>query len=477
MVLEQHRVHTMSNLAARAGIMPGMRLGSVHMLAPDAIVYQRDVHKEAASLEAAAMACLRFTPQVCLQEAACIIMNVGASLRLFGGIRHLRQLIKKTLSQLGLQAQLGIAISAQAACLLARHRAHLKTTQSATPTYFYPYAFSTRRLKQRLAQLPIALLTSAQPWLAWLTGIGCTHIGELRQLPRPGLQRRCGKDLLHQLDLAYAQTQALYHWLELPKQFQARLELPDRIEHTEILFHFARALLVQLCGWLAQQQLAVNCLEFYVEHERGRQALAPSLMRIPLAQGSWREEHLSKLLKEHLAQLQLPAAAIALRLEALQISAMHAPNADLFPEPGGNQEEQSKLMELLVARLGAENVLHPAPIADHRPEIANHWVSILQTVKNTQVASTLPSYRPTWLLPQPQLLELKQHRPHYQSSLKLMSPAERIEAGWWNGQLITRDYFIAENAQHLRCWIYRERIGAAQPANDDEVWYLHGIFG
>ena len=476
-VMEHNRVHTVSRLAARAGIMPGMRLSSVQMLVPDAIVYQRELHRENEQLAAAAMACLRFTPQVCIQESACIIMNVGASLRLFGGIRRLRRLIQNTVSQLGLQSQIGIAISAQAACLLARHRILRSSTQARRLPHFSPYALSSRRLAQRLDLLPISLLTSAQKWLDWLSGIGCATLGELRQLPRAGLQRRCGKELLHQLDLAYNATQEVFQWLELPKQFHARLELPDRFEHTELIFHFARALLVQLCGWLVQQQLAVNCLEFAFEHERGRQAVAPSLMRIQLGQASWREEHLSKLLKEHLAQLQLTAAAIAIRLEAVQVSPMHAPNADLFPEPGGNLEEQSKLMELLVARLGAENVLHPAPIADHRPEVANHWVPILQKVKNTAAAIPLPLCRPTWLLPQPQLLEVRQHRPHYQSPLKLMSPAERIEAGWWNGQLITRDYFIAENAQHLRCWIYRERIGAAQQANDDEVWYLHGFFG
>ena len=74
------------------------------------------------------------------------------------------------------------------------------------------------------------------------------------------------------------------------------------------------------------------------------------------------------------------------------------------------------------------------------------------------------------------------HRPCYGTPLKLLSPAERIEAGWWNGELVTRDYFVAENAAHVRCWIYRERISQSgqthQNNNDDDaIWYLHGLFG
>ena len=36
--------------------------------------------------------------------------------------------------------------------------------------------------------------------------------------------------------------------------------------------------------------------------------------------------------------------------------------------------DHARLLELLVARLGPENVLRPAPVADHRPEVAARWV-------------------------------------------------------------------------------------------------------
>ena len=46
---------------------------------------------------------------------------------------------------------------------------------------------------------------------------------------------------------------------------------------------------------------------------------------------------------------------------------------------------------------------------------------------------------------------------------------ERIESGWWDGDDVTRDYFVALNADGARFWVFRERSGASG-------WFLHGIF-
>jgi protein ImuB len=82
--------------------------------------------------------------------------------------------------------------------------------------------------------------------------------------------------------------------------------------------------------------------------------------------------------------------------------------------------------------------------------------------------------RPTWLLETPVKLLIKQHRPFYGSPLKLMSTGERIEAGWFDGEMSARDYFVAEATDKSCYWIYRERPSAT---SEEVVWYLHGLFG
>ena len=78
--------------------------------------------------------------------------------------------------------------------------------------------------------------------------------------------------------------------------------------------------------------------------------------------------------------------------------------------------------------------------------------------------------RPVWLLPQPLALPERQSRPLLEGRpLQLLAGPERIEAGWWDGRAVARDYYVARNRAGEACWIYREPV-------DPSRWYLHGLF-
>jgi protein ImuB len=452
------RVVALSASAAALGVQIDMRRAGVLLLAEDALCHDRDPQREAQTLQDAALALLQYSPLLADGGAATLLIDISASLRLFGGIRRVCRRIRQTVEQLGLSVYLGCAPTAQAAWLLAQNGGARVLSMR-----------TTIRLADRL---PLHLLPAARVHLAWLQGIGCHTLGQLRSLPRAGLQRRCGPFLLETLDRAYGGIPELFDWIAAPPAFHARIELPDRIEQAEALLFAARHLLIQMTGWLSVKQLAVSRIVLQLEHERGRQAIAPTPVDIVLAQASWHEEHLLRLLKERLTQINLAAPVIAISLAARHVVAMAVPNQTLFPEPGGSSEDHQRLIELLSARLGADAVLQPAAQADHRPEAANQWVPALENVAASPLAPENLA-RPSWLLPTAQALSIREHRPFYRSVLKVVSPPERIEAGWWNAQLVTRDYFVAEGRDHAHYWIYRERIGQhAQPH-----WYLHGLFG
>jgi hypothetical protein len=115
------------------------------------------------------------------------------------------------------------------------------------------------------------------------------------RLPRAGLKKRCGVALLDLLDRAAGGAPEAHEWLELPPTFAARLEMPDRIEHAEACLFAARRLIVQMTGWLVNQQLAITRLSVVLEHERGRAAIEPTTIDIALAEPTWREDHLIRL--------------------------------------------------------------------------------------------------------------------------------------------------------------------------------------
>ena len=463
-VLEQEGVLAVSPLAHAAGVRVGMRRGGALLMAPDAQLHERVPLREAEALHAVAMALLRYSPQVAEAEEGALLIDVGASLRLFGGIRKLCSLVNASMRALGFTAVLSCAPTARGAWLLARSGGGRSLT--------------IESMTRRLARLPSSLLPPARPFLNWFEGMGCFTLHELRRLPRPGLQRRCGRALLDMLDAAHGEVPEMHKWVEAPPTFSARLELFDRIEHADALLFGAQRLLQQMVGWLCARQFAVERVSLLLEHERGRVARPPSVIEIVLAEPVWRDDHLLRLLKERLGKTELVAPVIGLCLEALQVRPMLPPTDSLFPEPGGSKEDRERLFELLVARLGEDNVLKAAPQADYRPEQANAWVPVHDKIRAADARARLPPQslpRPAWLLPKPIALLMRDHRPFYMSPLRLVSNAERIEAGWWSeGQ--TRDYFIAEGTDNAHYWVYRERLGGKE-GEAEPRWYLHGLFG
>jgi protein ImuB len=465
-VLEQERVLAASPAARAAGVLPGMRRGGVLMLHPDARLHERSAEREAQALHDVAMALLQYTPHVTLAEEATLLMDVGASLRLFGGVHALCLRIRASLRALGFACTLGCAPSARGAWLLARAgRGRVLAMAS---------------LVRRLDRLPAALPPPARPFGAWFDGIGCFTLGDMRRLPRPGLQRRCGRPLLDLLDAAYGMAPELFDWIAAPTTFSAKLELFDRVENAEALLAGAQRLLLQMTGWLCARQLAVERIVLQLDHVRGKVARAPTVIEIALAEPTWRDEHLLRLLKERLAKVELVAHVIGLCLEAPQVQPMAPPSASLFPDPGGSEDDQLRMLELLVARLGPDNVLQAAPQADYRPELANLWVPVHNKIRAAAMAAQMPPDvlslpRPAWLLAKPIALLMRNHRPFYGSPLRMASNPERIEAGWWNAAQ-TRDYFIAEGQDHAHYWVYRERIVGAGDAAEPR-WFLHGLFG
>lgn len=438
-----------------------MRTGGVSAIAPDTILLDRDLEKEARALDAIAMALLQFTPEVAFADDSSILMDVSASLRLFNGPHSLCQRIGRSIALLGFTIQMGSGPSAHGAWLLAR-------SSRRKGAIYRRRTLTMASLHRRLDSLPNALLPSAAAHGDWFAGIGATDLGAIRRLPRTGLMRRTSQSLVDELDRAYGQAPEMFEWIKVPLRFSERVETFDRVEHAEALLHGATRLILQLIGWLTTMQQAVRSFTLSLEHERGRAAIAPMLLEIVLAEPAWHEAHLVRLLKERLGKVELTAPVIALRLEATQIEPMLPPNASLFPEPGGSPQDYHRLLELLTARLGVDNVLSPAAAQDYRPEFCNAWTPV--TEKRARLdGDEVMSGRPFWLLPKPIPLLMRNERPFYSSPLKIIQGPERLEAGWWDDQTAARDYYVAQGTDATCYWIYLERVRDAR-------WYLHGLY-
>ncbi len=413
-----------------------------------------------AQLQRLALAMLRYSPKVACFRHDSVVLEVAASLKLFGGVlslcRHIRSTARTVLTPL----QLGMAPSASGAWLLAgspepRCRRVLRKTS----------------LVRHLAGLPLQHLPETRPHQEWLENIACRSLGDLHQLPRQGLQQRSSPALLHALDAAYAQSQETITWFQAPARFRLACELDFHLQQTNALLAVTQPLLLALCGWLQNRQEALHDLSLLLHHEKGRDPCPPSVVALRFSAATWRAEDFNRVLKEQLQHVALKRPAIRLELIA-GLSHPRAPASEtLFPDPTQHFQEEQRLLDLLSARLGKGGIRRPRPRAHHLPEQANIWASLTTAPVSASLPVSLGANpRPFWLMEAPHPLATHHERPVHQGRpLRLVQGPERIETGWYEGSHHRRDYFVAEDPDGARYWVFRER-------ETGDGWFLHGLF-
>lgn len=474
-VLHQGQVWACGGQAWKAGVRPGMRQAGARALAPELDFIVRRTECEQQLCREIELALLPFSPLLAWQREDALVLDVSASLRLFGGVRRLYARVRESLQRLGLAARLALAPSACGAWLLAR-----------APQAARRRVLRVSRLAACLDGLPLALLDEPGSRHEWLASLGCDTFGALRRLPRAGLRERQAAGLLLQLDRAYGNTGECYEWVRPPEHFCSQVQSLFSVERHEALCWLAQRLLVQLTAWLDARQLAVSELRWSLHHE-GRQRSSPRThLDMKLAQPAWEAGHLAHLLAERLARNPLPAPVSAMTLEAMACQARAGTSGNLLAQAGASGDVAA-LQDVLAARLGAESILLASPVADHRPERACRWLPY-QAMAGDRAMGSLPdsaawadrqasrSPRPFWLLETPLPLPAAAGGgPMYGgAALHVLGGPERIEDGWWEGGT-ARDYFMARHASSGVCyWVFRQR-GAGEAAGG-LVWFLHGIY-
>jgi protein ImuB len=466
-VVDQGVVLAADEPAQALGVQAGLGQATAAALAPQVLQHPRHPLREAEFLQGLALALAVLTPHIVL-EAGGVLLEVRGSLRLFGGIRPLLRKAGCIARACGCTPRLGLAPTARAAQLLACSPARRRRAL---------HAATAGRLLARLP-LPDALVALTQPprLAELLHAIGCRTLGDVRALPRGGLQRRGGSALLQALDQAFGDQPDPRRWFEPPAEFAAELELMHRADDAQMLGHAAGRLVHMLAGWLSRQWLAASRLHLVLRHEPGRRQAPDTQLTIELGQASRDAEHLMVMLRERLQRLALAAPVYGLRLVLDEAHPCAGHAGSLLPDDNQRAQDFRALIDRLCARLGNERVLRVQTHPDHRPQHA-HVMHCAAEPTPSSGPGRPAAPRPLWLLPAPvPLAERDGHLIHGGQGLRLLTPPERIEAGWFDGALACRDYHVAEGTNdHLLRWIYRERQGPGRAAQAG--WYLHGLFG
>ena len=437
--------------AERRGIRGGMTVTAAWTLASSLKVLSRDTEAERAALEGIAAWALQFTPTVSLAAPDEVLLEIGGSCRLFGGVVRLWADIEQKLAAVGYTALVAAAPTPLAAQWFARA------------------GFSVRirhddALSLALERLPVEVLDASPPVQDLLRDIGVRTLGECMRLPRDGLARRGGTELLDRLDRALGRRPDPRPAFVPPARFAAALRLPAPAGEADALLFAARRLIAELCGWLAATGHGAQRLAFTLAHE-GRERHA-TRFELNLVTATRDPAHLAEVLRERLQRLALPSPAVALAMESSMLLPLASSTLSFLPDERSGKETAVRLVERLQARLGEEAVRGFDTLPDHRPERA--WRHCEPGEESGATGGWAAGSRPLWLLASPHLLVEIGEVPQYEGPLTLLTTPERIESGWWDGHDVAREYFIACNPAQSLLWIYREpRRGG---------WYLHGFF-
>jgi len=451
--------------AAARGVRPGLSVPAACALVPSLAVRERDPAGETEALIGLAGWAAQFTPSVALEFPAALVLEVEGSLALFGGIGSIVAGLRKGLAGMGFSAHIAGGPTAKSAAWLAR---------AGRETVLDPEA-----LRAAVADLPVRIITDEAETLEALAAIGARTVGDILRLPREGVARRFDRRLLDEIDRALGRLPDPRTFFMPPPRFHARLELPAEVTQADMLLFAARRLLVQLAGFLAARASGVQRFMLRLFHRERR----TTEIAIGLVAASRDAEHFIRLLHERLGALTLPEPVRGIALIAEDIAPLAGEPLALFDDPARGEGDWARLVERLRARLGAAAVHGLAIAAEHRPERASRPAEPVIAKRVAKRRRTpLPAdgaagsdrgTRPFWLLPAPQRLEERAEGPYHGGPLVLLAGPERIESGWWDGDEIARDYFIARTGSAALVWVFRERPTPDRPSGG---WYLHGVF-
>jgi protein ImuB len=493
-------------LALARGVRPGMKRATALALAPDLLLAAADARRDVQALRAVAHVALAFSPAVAwatpaglragganpdVRPAASpalvgVRLEVQSCLRYFGGLPRLLDRLRAALAPLGHGVRIACAPTALGAALLAAWRDDLALGPHCTGPDPHP------ALQRLLDALPLPLLGLGQE--SAMQGMGLQRLADLRTLPRAGLARRFGPELLVEIDRACGDAPEVHDWLVLPQRFVSRIELLCRADTSAQVLAGAQVLLARLVAWAGASQARIARFTLVMHHERRRRrdsdsgAAPPDQTTLDIAPAEPAADvgHLLSLLTERLGRLPLADPALELSLLCSDLVAGTPPNRELFASRSSEREGLARLVERLQARLGTGQVQCLAAVPDHRPERATRWQPAdparlgaqgvaAGTTPATLDAGTLAA-QPLWQLGTPRALVERATGPLLDGhSLRLLAGPERLEAGWWDEQgPALRDYFIAQDRSGALVWIYRHRLPGHETR---QAWFLHGMFG
>jgi protein ImuB len=454
-----------NSLAQAEGIDIGMAAADARAIIPSLQVIDDKPGLGDKLLKALGEWCIRYTPIAAVDAPDGLILEVTGCAHLWSGERPYLKGIVTRLRGSGYDVRAAMADTIGTAWAISRFG-------QVTPI------IETGGQIAALLPLPPAALRLEPAILERLQKLGLYKINNFITMPRSSLRRRFGPDLLRRLDQALGQEDEVIEPLQPIEQYQERLPCLEPIVTATGIEIALQRLLETLCHRLKQEGKGLRTAVFKCYRVDGKiEQIGIGTNRVSHNTG-----HLFKLFEIKIQTIE-PALGIELFiLEAPKVEDTSPMQETLWGGVGGLEDiGVAELLDRLAGKFGANAIHRYLPDEHHWPERSIKQASSLQEKPTTAWRDDRP--RPIQLLAKPEPVEVTAPIPDYPPMLfrykgklhtiKKADGPERIEREWWLEEGQHRDYYIVEDENGQRYWIFR-----SGHYTEDRLtqWFLHGFF-
>lgn len=456
-IVEQQRILQTNDVAKRLSIKTSHSVEHAQMIAPELKLLERDLAKEAQKLNSLSEWVYRFSSHVHVYNEQAILLEIGRSLELFKGLKHLQHLVSQGLDQMGVDACFGVAETPKAAHLL---------SFSPQATCGSSSAWRSELAKTAIENSNIKHLALDQKIIDKLHHCGLQRVKEVLAIPISELGARFGKELIHYLDLLQGNVADPLRLIKPAEDFIARIDFSEPISNKTWIEQQIRRLLKDLMAFIDSRNLVCRGFKWRLYSDKN-QILKNIDIHLNSSQNDF--DMLSTLTHLQFEKTEMQWEFSSIELASHHLYERHSQARDLF-EVNHNEENLNQLLDKLASRLGSEALYKVQEAAEHLPELANLTCPVNHKRANPRAGMPLPADfkdEPLWLLEQPKKLMQQTGRPLRNGLLDLIHGPHRISSHWWSN-LHSRDYYIARQAGSSLLWVYYDR--------KRHNWYLHGLF-
>lgn len=454
-----------NHLAEAQGVTVGMAAADAKALVLNLQVIDDIPGQAAKLLKALGEWCIRYTPLIAVDMPDGLLLNISGCTHLWGGERgYLKEIITRLRSK-GYDVRGAMADTVGAAWAVARFGRVKPIIEPGEQV-------------SALLDLSPAALRLEPVILDRLQKLGFYTIKSFINMGRSALRRRFGDDFLLRMDQALGNVDEPLTLLHPIEPYTERLPCLEPIRTRTGIEIAIKTLLENICKRLAGDGKGIRSAVLKGYRVDGEMIQ----VQIGTNRASHNITHLFKLFELKIELIRPKLGIELFTLEAPKVDDVEPEQEALWSPEGCGMDDThlAELLDRLANKIGADKIHRYLPQERYWPEASVKPARSLKEKPTTAWRTDRP--RPSLLLPRPERIEVTALLPDNPPMLfiykgvrhviKKADDAERIEREWWLDEGPHRDYYVVEDQEGRRYWVFR----SGHYTDEGSQWYLHGFF-